>query len=75
MGETDPDGIRPTTIGPFNARDGTSNRPRPVPVPWIDCANCTWRHYPSISAGRWHIATQCANCGAQLTLPEAADGG
>jgi hypothetical protein len=70
MESDDQDGIRPTTIGPFNARQGSSNRPRIIPAPWIDCATCGWRHYPSTTSGRWHIATHCAHCGAGLVLPE-----
>ena len=63
------DGMRPTAIGPFSAPHGTTNRTRTIPVPWIDCAICKWRHYPSTSKGRWHIATTCSNCGGELTIP------
>jgi hypothetical protein len=69
----DEEGIRPTAIGAFNAREGSSHRARIIPVPWIDCTACAWRHYPSTTGGRWHIATHCANCGAPLEIPEAAD--
>lgn len=72
-GDDDPDGIRPTAIGPFYGRQGPGNRPRTTPVPWIDCASCAWRHYPSTAGGRWHIATHCANCGNPLVIPEKTD--
>jgi hypothetical protein len=71
-GDSPARGIRPTAIGPFNAAQGTSNRARQVPVPWVDCSACKWRHYPSTAGGRWHIATACANCGAKLVIPAAA---
>lgn len=61
---------RPTSIGPFGgSATGGTNRTRVVPVPWIDCEDCAWRHYPSIIKGRWHIATTCVNCGAALAVP------
>jgi hypothetical protein len=63
--------VRPTTIGPFNGRVGETNRTRTIPVPWIDCDACSLRHYPSTTKGRWHIATTCMGCGAELTIPEA----
>lgn len=70
---TPPGGIRPTPIGPFKAALGSTNRTRTIPVPWIDCVACAWRHYPNTANGRWHIATSCANCGAPLDLPEGID--
>jgi hypothetical protein len=63
-------GMRPTAVGPFSAPQGSTNRTRVIPVPWVDCATCGWRHYPSTSGGRWHIATACANCGGELSIPE-----
>lgn len=69
-GEDEAGAIRPTAIGPFSAPPGTTNRTRTIPVPWVDCSTCSWRHYPSTSGGRWHIATTCANCGAALTIPD-----
>lgn len=65
--------VRPTSVGPFNAPVGATNRTRTIPVPWVDCDACTWRHFPSTSNGRWHIATTCMNCGAELTIPAVAD--
>ncbi len=62
---------RPTTIGPFSGAQSGSNRTRRVPAPWIDCALCAWRHYPSASGGTWYIATACVSCGAPL-VPVAA---
>ena len=56
----------PTPIGPFNSIDSVTNAKRRVPAPWIDCPACGWRHYPATDAGRWHIATSCAGCGASL---------
>jgi len=67
-------GVRPTAIGSFNAPEGETNRTRTIPVPWIDCEACAWRHFPSTTKGRWHIATTCTNCGAELTLPAAVSG-
>ncbi len=66
-------GVRPTTIGPFNGRVGETNRTRTIPVPWIDCDACALRHYPSTTKGRWHIATKCMSCGAELTIPGDAE--
>ncbi len=62
-------GVRPTEIGAFSAPAGETNRTRTIPVPWIDCDACAWRHFPSTTKGRWHIATTCSNCGAGLTFP------
>lgn len=56
---------RPTEIGAFTP----GSRTRVIPVPWIDCERCAWRHYPSTNGGRWHIATACASCGAALSVP------
>jgi hypothetical protein len=65
------DGPRRTPIGAFNvARPGTASR-REIPVPWIDCTVCSWRHYPSTDLGLWHIATTCVSCGADLETPKA----
>lgn len=69
----DPSGVRPTKIGQFNARAGETNRTRTIPVPWIDCDACSLRHYPSTTKGRWHIATVCKGCGAELAIPESPD--
>ena len=66
-------GVRPTVIGPFSAPAGATNRTRTIPVPWVDCETCSWRHYPSTTDGRWHIATTCLNCGADLTIPALPD--
>lgn len=60
---------RPTEIGPYSGTASPGNRARIIPVPWIDCSQCAWRHYPSTNLGRWHIATTCASCGAALTHP------
>jgi hypothetical protein len=71
----DDEGLRPTTLGEYSlAQQGTS-RARAVPVPWVDCLACAWRHYPITSAGRWHIATACASCGKPLAVPGAPDSG
>ncbi len=59
---------RPTTIGPFNTTEPGRDRKRSVPVPWIDCPACGWRHYPAADGGRWHIATKCEGCNADLGL-------
>lgn len=42
---------------------------RPIPSPWVDCGQCSWRHYPNKVRGRmgWDIAASCSNCGAELT--------
>ena len=66
-GDAKAGGSRPTSIGPFSAKQG-GNRTRSVPPPWIDCPACAWRHYPATDGGRWHIATTCASCGAELPL-------
>src|SRR6185503_5215523 len=58
---------RPTRIGLFIADASTTERRRDVPVPWIDCPACGWRHYPATAGGRWHIATTCEGCAADLT--------
>lgn len=58
---------RPTRIGPFNAVDSGTKRRRDVPVPWLDCPACGWRHYPATAGGRWHIATTCEGCAADLS--------
>jgi hypothetical protein len=68
-----PGGLRPTTIGPFNGRQGETNRTRTIPVPWIDCTKCSLRHYPSTTKGRWFMATACMGCGTELTIPVEAD--
>jgi hypothetical protein len=39
---------------------------RTIPSPWADCEACGRRHYPSTIGGRWHIATTCVSCGAEL---------
>lgn len=59
-------GQRPTEIGPFRAAQAGTTRTRTIPVPWIDCARCGWRHYPSATGGTWHIATACVSCGQSL---------
>ena len=64
-------GQRRTAIGPFSGAQHGARRARPIPVPWIDCANCGWRHYPSTAGGVWHIATACVSCGD--ALPGIAD--
>jgi hypothetical protein len=45
-------------------------RPRPIPTPWVDCRQCSWRHYPSAVRGQagWDVAAACSNCGAMLPL-------
>jgi len=68
--ETPAEGQRPTPLGPFSATVPGSNRSRKVPAPWIDCPKCAWRHYPSTSGGRWHIATRCVSCGTPLEVDE-----
>jgi hypothetical protein len=70
----EPGAVRLTAIGPFSAPAGATNRTRTIPVPWIDCETCSWRHFPSTSNGRWHIATTCANCGGELTIPVVPSG-
>ena len=73
---------RPTAIGPFSAAQPGTSRMRSIPAPWIDCAECGWRHYPSTSGGAWHIATACVSCGGPLPgvaastdqRPEVANG-
>jgi hypothetical protein len=75
-------GERPTEIGPFSGAQVGAGRPRPIPVPWIDCVECGWRHYPSTTGGAWHIATSCVSCGEPLPnvtdhpdpTPEVPDG-
>ncbi len=64
-------GDRPTRLGPFSLAQPGTSRSRVVPVPWIDCSVCSWRHYPSTAGGRWHIATTCVSCGAPLDLEHA----
>jgi hypothetical protein len=65
------DARRRTTIGAFNvSQPGTAAR-RAVPVPWVDCAACSWRHYPSTDLGLWYIATTCVACGADLETQQA----
>ena len=45
-----------------------------VPVPWIDCGRCGWRHYPQSKVGGWSVtATVCTACGATLPLGAAVD--
>ena len=63
---------RPTPIGPFNVVAPGTDRIRRVPVPWIDCPACGWRHYPTADAGRWHIATRCEGCGAEIGVGAGA---
>lgn len=65
-------GQRPTEIGAFSVAPTPGSRTRVIPVPWIDCEQCAWRHYPSTNGGRWHIATACASCGAALSVPGIA---
>jgi hypothetical protein len=55
-------GQRRTVIGPFSGAQPGTSRTRPIPVPWIDCVECGWRHYPSATGGAWHIATVCVSC-------------
>jgi hypothetical protein len=57
---------RLTMLGGFNVKVPGTNARRTVPAPWIDCDQCGWRHYPSITGGRWHIATTCVSCSAAL---------
>jgi hypothetical protein len=64
-------GQRRTVIGPYSGAQPGTSRTRPIPVPWIDCVRCGWRHYPSTTGGVWHIATACVSCGA--SLPGVAD--
>lgn len=76
---TDGDADRLTRIGQFSLAQPGTSRARAVPVPWIDCPTCAWRHYPSTSGGRWHIATRCVSCGMVLegddqTLPDTPSG-
>ena len=59
-------GQRPTEIGPFSGAQAGTSRTRQIPAPWIDCAECGWRHYPSTSGGAWHIVTACGSCGEPL---------
>jgi hypothetical protein len=63
-------GPRLTPIGRFNVTEPGTVRKRAVPVPWVDCAACAWRHYPSTDLGLWYIATTCVSCGAELEAPE-----
>lgn len=70
-GSASTNGPRKTTIGAFNVfKPGTASR-RVIPAPWIDCAVCSWRHYPSTDVGVWYIATTCVSCGADLEMPSA----
>ena len=62
---------RPTVIGPFSGAQPGTSRTRQIPAPWIDCAACGWRHYPSTTSGAWHIVTACVSCG--LPLPSVVD--
>ena len=59
-------GQRPTEIGPFSGAQPGTSRMRPIPAPWIDCAECGWRHYPNTTGGAWHIVTACVSCGEPL---------
>jgi hypothetical protein len=59
-------GQRRTVIGPFSGAQPGTSRARTIPVPWIDCVECGWRHYPSATGGAWHIATVCVSCGKPL---------
>jgi hypothetical protein len=61
-------GQRRTVIGPFSGAQPGTSRARPIPVPWIDCVGCGWRHYPSTAGGAWHIATVCVSCGKPLPV-------
>ena len=56
----------------FNvSQPGTAAR-RAVPVPWVDCTACSWRHYPSTDVGLWYIATTCVACGADMETQASA---
>jgi hypothetical protein len=57
---------RPTRLGTYSVTQPGTTAKRVIPVPWIDCATCKWRHYPSTSGGRWHIATRCVSCGGVI---------
>ena len=60
-------GVRLTKVADYNTpQPGNKRGPRTIPVPWIDCAKCASRHYPSTTRGRWYIATDCVACGAAL---------
>ena len=61
---------RLTRIGAVNVKVDGTNKKRTIPTPWLDCADCGRRHYPSTIAGRWHIATTCLSCGKALPGPE-----
>ena len=62
---------RPTRVGAYSVTQPGTTRKRVIPPPWIDCDNCHWRHYPSTSGGRWHIATRCVSCGRPIGDAEA----
>jgi hypothetical protein len=67
-----PSGVRRTAIGAFNVSQPGRTGARTIPVPWIDCNACSWRHYPGTTRGLWHIATTCVACGAELESAAAA---
>ncbi len=64
-------GDRPTRVGTYSVTQPGTTTKRVIPAPWIDCEHCKWRHYPSTSRGRWHIATLCVSCGGALGGSEA----
>src|SRR4029453_7058909 len=75
-------GERPTEIGPFSAAQAGAGRPRPIPVPWIDCVECGWPHSPRRPSGAGHMARPCVWCAEPLPnvtdhrdpTPEVTDG-
>jgi hypothetical protein len=62
---------RLTDVGGFSTKVTGTNARRTVPAPWVDCESCARRHYPSTTAGRWYIATNCLSCGALLPVAPA----
>lgn len=59
-------------LGSGGALQGANSK-RTTPAPWVDCAHCGRRHYPSTTRGRWYIATTCLSCGAALEGVEPQD--
>jgi hypothetical protein len=59
-------GERLTRVAGYSVTQPGTSVKRVIPAPWIDCQHCSWRHYPSISGGRWHIATRCVSCGKMI---------